>query len=127
MLPWKVKKRVDELNIPWYIVFNMNIVNYIVNNWDNLPKSKFDDVIVVIFKEIQNWDEGYGHHTYEGYGVDKDGNVTWCYSSGCSCSGGPDTEIKKDLKTFTVDSGIDLNVDPSTINFNLLDVEFNSY
>lgn len=33
----------------------MNIVDYIVKNWDNLPKSKFDDVIVVIFKEIENW------------------------------------------------------------------------
>ena len=97
----------------------MNIVDYIVNNWDTLPKSKFDDVIVVIFKELQNWDEGYG--------VDKDGNVTWCYSSGCSCSGTPQTEIKKDLKTFIVDSGIDLNVDPSTINFKSLEVEFTSY
>jgi len=105
----------------------MNIVNYIVNNWDNLPKSKFDDVTVVIFKELQNWDGGWGHHTYEGYGVDKDGNVTWCYSSGCSCDGGPSTETKKDLKTFTVNSGIDLNVDPSTINFNSLEVVFNTY
>ena len=43
-----------------------------------------------------------------------------------SC-GGPNTEIKKDLKTFTVNSGIDLNVDPSTINFNSLEVEFNTY
>ncbi len=105
----------------------MNIVNYIVTNWDTLPKSKFDDVIVVIFKELQNWDEGYGHHTYEGYGVDQNGNVTWCYSSGCSCSGGPSTDIKKDLKVFIVNSGIDLDVDPSTINFNSLEVEFNSY
>ena len=105
----------------------MNIVNYIVTNWDNLPKSKFDDVTVVIFKELQNWDVGYGHHTYEGYGVDKDGNVTWCYSSGCSCSGTPQTEIKKDLKTFIVDDGIDLNVDPSTIDFNSLEVEFTTY
>ncbi len=105
----------------------MNIVDYIVNNWDTLPKSKFDDVIVVIFKELQNWDEGYGHHTYEGYGVDQNGNVTWCYSSGCSCSGGPSTDIKKDLKVFIVNSGIDLDVDPSTINFNSLEVEFNSY
>ena len=105
----------------------MNIVDYIVQNWDALPKSKFDDDIVVIFKEIENEDWGYGHHSYEGVGVDKDGNVTWCYSSGCSCSGGPSTEIKKDLKVFVVDGGIDLNVDPSTINFNSLQIEFNSY
>ena len=105
----------------------MNIVDYIVTNWDTLPKSKFDDVIVVIFKELQNWDEGYGHHLYEGYGVDKDGNVTWCYSSGCSCNGGPSLDTKKDLKVFVVNGGIDLNVDPSTINFDSLQVEFNSY
>ena len=35
--------------------------------------------------------------------------------------------VKKDLKTFIVDDGIDLNVDPSTIDFNSLEVEFNSY
>jgi len=40
---------------------------------------------------------------------------------------GPSTEIKKDLKVFVVDGGIDLNVDPSTINFNSLEVEFDSY
>jgi phenylpyruvate tautomerase PptA (4-oxalocrotonate tautomerase family) len=51
----------------------MNIADYIVKNWDCLPKSKFDDVTVVIFKEIKNEDWGYGHHTYEGYGVDKNG------------------------------------------------------
>ena len=113
------------MNIADYIV--MNIAEYIVNNWDSLPKSKFDDTTVVIFKEIKNEDWGYGHHTYEGYGVDKNGNVTWCYSSGCSCEGGPSTEIKKDLKTFTVNNGIDLNSDPSTINFNSLKVVFNSY
>jgi hypothetical protein len=105
----------------------MNIVNYITTNWDTLPKSKFDDVIVVIFKELKNEDYGYGHHTYEGYGVDKDGNVTWCYSSGCSCEGGPDTKIEKDLKVFTVNSGVDLNVDPSTINWKSLEVIFNTY
>ena len=110
-----------------YDVFIMNIVNYITSNWSNLPKSKFDDVIVVIFKEVQNENWGYGHHTYEGYGVDQNGNVTWCYSSGCSCGGGPDTEIKKDLKVFTVDSGIDLDADPSTINWNNLQVEYDTY
>jgi len=31
------------------------------------------------------------------------------------------------LKVFVVNEGIDLNVDPSTINFNSLQVEFNSY
>ena len=105
----------------------MNIVDYIVKNWDDLPKSKFDDDLIVIFKEIENWDEGYGHHLYEGVGVDKDGNVTWCYSSGCSCNGGPSLDTKKDLKMFVVNDGIDLNVDPSTINFNDLQVEFNTY
>jgi hypothetical protein len=105
----------------------MNIVDYIVKNWETLPKSKFDGTQIVIFKEIENEDWGYGHHSYEGIGVDKDGNVTWCYSSGCSCNGGPSLDIKKDLKMFTINDGIDLNVDPTTINFNSLEVEFNSY
>jgi len=105
----------------------MNIVDYIVKNWDILPKSKFDDDRIVIFKEIENEDWGYGHHSYEGIGVDKDGNVTWCYSSGCSCNGGPSLDIKKDLKMFVVNDGIDLLVDQYTIEFNSLEVEFNSY
>jgi hypothetical protein len=105
----------------------MNIVDYIVKNWDTLPKSCFDEDRIVIFKEIQNWDGGYGHHNYEGIGVDKDGNVTWCYSSGCSCDGGPSLETKKDLKVFVVNEGIDLDVDPSTIDFYSLQVEFNTY
>ena len=42
----------------------MNIVDYIVKNWDTLPKSKFDDDRIVIFKEIENDDWGYGHHSY---------------------------------------------------------------
>ena len=98
-----------------------------MQNWDTLPKSNFDDDIVVIFNEIKNENWGYGHHDYEGVGVDVDGNVTWCYSSGCSCNGGPSTDIKKDLKVFIVDGGIDLNVDPSTVKWKDLEVEFDTY
>lgn len=105
----------------------MNIVDYIKNNWSALPKSKFNDLQVVIFKEVQNWDGGYGHHTYEGYGVDENGDVVWCYSSGCSCGGSVDTEIKKDLKVFTVDGGVDLNVDPTTVNWNSLVAVYDDY
>lgn len=104
-----------------------NIVDYIKNHWSELSKSKFNDLQVVIFKEIQNWDGGWGHHTYEGYGVTEDGDVVWCYSSGCSCGGSVDTEVKKDLKVFTVDSGVDLNVDGSTLDLNGLQVEYTDY
>ena len=56
----------------------MNIVDYIVQNWNTLPKSKFDDVAVVIFNEIKNENLGYGHHDYEGVGVDVDpSTVKW--------------------------------------------------
>lgn len=105
----------------------MNIVDYIKNNWSSLPKSKFNDLQVVIFKEVQNSDGGRGHHTYEGYGVDLNGDVVWCYSSGCSCGGSVDTEVKKDLKVFTVNGGVDINVDPSTVDWNSLEVEYNDY
>lgn len=104
-----------------------NIVDYIKINWDILPKSKFNELCVVIFKEIKNDDHGYGHHVYEGYGVVESGDVVWCYSSGCSCGGSVDTSIKKDLKVFSVEGGIEFNNDPKSINWNGLQVEYNDY
>lgn len=110
---------------------NKNIVNnistYIVKNWSTLPKSSFNDFNVVIFKEIQNEDHGYGHHVYEGYGVDEKGDVYWCYSSGCSCHGSCEASIVKDLKVFLVDGGINLDIDPSTVDFNSLAVKYDDY
>lgn len=106
------------------------ILKYIKENWDELPKSAFDDETVVIFHCIRDENYGWGHHTYEGYGGDINGNLVWCYSSGCSCNGTVQTEHKcteKELKTFTID-GLDLSkYNPSEINFSGLEVTFSTY
>lgn len=52
----------------------MTLQEYIVKNYNNLPKSTFNDNSCVIFQEDRNEDEGWGHHMYEGYGVTVDGN-----------------------------------------------------
>jgi hypothetical protein len=105
----------------------MNIIDYVVQNYSSLPKSTFDGEECVIVKEIQNEDYGYGHHNYEGIGVNLNGDILWCYSSGCSCGGSCGMDHKKTEKAFVVD-GIDLsNIDPNVINFDHLQVEFSSY
>lgn len=95
----------------------MNVGTYISKNWVKLKKSTFNGLEVVIFKEVKNEEYGYGHHSYEGYGVDKKGTVLWCYSSGCSCNGSADTQerlkatsLRKDIKVFEVTSGVNLNM-----------------
>lgn len=113
----------------------MNIVTYIKKNWKKLPKSTFNSQEVVIFKEVKNEEYGYGHHSYEGYGVDINGTVLWCYSSGCSCNGDANTQerlkpasLKKDVKVFEVSSGINLTInDIKDVNFESMQVEFNDY
>ena len=102
----------------------MKIHEYIKENWRTLPKSKFDDIEVVIFREVKNNDMGYGHHSYEGYGVDKKGKYRWLFSSGCSCEGGPS---EKTIKDFVVD-GKDITTEkPEEIDFEELKVICNSY
>lgn len=81
----------------------MNIKNYVKKHWDELPKSNFNDEKMVIIKEIRNDNEGWGHHNYEGYGIDEKGDLYWCYSSGCSCNGSCGTDHKLSGKTFNVD------------------------
>lgn len=88
------------------------INQYIKRNWNKLPKSQFNSDEVVIFQCVQHEDYGYGHHSYEGYGVNRNGDIVWCYSSGCSCNGscGIDHKcIEKTIKSFVVD-GIDISV-----------------
>jgi hypothetical protein len=77
--------------------------------------------------EINHSDEGYGNHSYGGIGVDKDGNVRWCYSSGCSCNGSCGTEHKEEYKNFIVE-GYDLSkVDWKAVEFQKLQVDFADY
>jgi hypothetical protein len=105
----------------------MNIIDYDVANYSALPKSTFDGAECVIVKEIHNEDHGYGHHNYEGIGVNAAGAVVWCYSSGCSCNGDCGVEHENTEKSFVV-NGIDLStIDPADLNFDHLQVQFASY
>ena len=74
------------------------IIDYVKVEYDNLPKSKFDKDKCIIIYVKEDSAEGWGHHNFEGLGVEKDGKLKWFFSSGCSCSGGPwseDATLKK--------------------------------
>jgi hypothetical protein len=105
----------------------MKITTYVKNNWDTLPKSTFNEDELVIVHEIRNSDEGYGHHSYEGVGVDRAGNVCWAYSSGCSCEGTCGVEHKPSTKVF-VSEDIDVTkIRWQDVEFSKLVVEFRDY
>lgn len=95
----------------------MKITTYIKKNWATLPKSKFDDKELVIVREIQNWEEGYGHHSYKGLGVDENGVVFSATSSGCSCNG----------DVSTGEDNTELTEDWKDVDFQTLQVEFDNY
>jgi len=104
----------------------MKINEYIKENWETLPKSKFDDLELVMFEEISRYEEGWGHHGYQGLGVNKEGKFIWAYSSGCSCNGGPRSEDAT-IKTLTIDGRDITNVAPESVDFEKLKVEYNTY
>lgn len=104
----------------------MKIVEYVVENWDSLPKSKFDELEVVVVKEMSHSEEGWGHHSYEGFGINKEGKCLWLFSSGCSCSGGPSSS-DADMKALEVNNPEIAELEPSNIDFAALKVEFTSY
>jgi hypothetical protein len=79
-----------------------NIASYVKRNWKKLPKSTFNDDEVVIVREDCNENQGYGNHSYSGIGIDRDGFVVWCYSSGCSCHGSCGVEHKPEYKALQV-------------------------
>ena len=105
----------------------MDIIKYVVENYNTLPKSSFDDEECVIVKEICNEDHGYGHHDYEGIGVNSEGKILWCYSSGCSCNGSCGMEHTLTEKVFEVE-GFDLSqINPEEVDFERMNVSFSSY
>jgi hypothetical protein len=81
----------------------VNIVDYVRENYDALEKSNFNDQELVVVLTLQDNNEGWGNHSYSGVGVDRDGKIWYCFSSGCSCNGscgisephGHNTELKK--------------------------------
>ncbi len=106
----------------------MKIVNYIKKNWEKLPKSRFNGDEVVIFHCNDDSNGGWGNHSYNGYGVDRTGNVVWCYSSGCSCSGSCGVDHVKDFKTLIIkDNESFESIIPKNVNFESLEVSFSDY
>ncbi len=79
------------------------IVDYVKENYAKLPESDFDKegkcVIIYVKKD---YDEGWGHHGFEGLGVTKKGQLKWYFSSGCSCAGGTHSEDAS-LKSVVVE------------------------
>lgn len=105
----------------------MNIVEYVKSNWNALPKSAFNDFEVVIVRENYNDSLGYGHHGYSGVGIDQDGSVFWCFSSGCSCSGSCGVEHIETRKTLELDMSEVDQIDPENVDFKALEVSFADY
>ena len=95
----------------------MKIETYVKKNWTTLPKSKFDEKELVIVREMNNDEQGWGHHSYQGIGVDENGNVFEAQSGGCSCSG--------DVTVEATDT--QLNEKWQDVDFGKFQVEFNSY
>lgn len=103
----------------------MKINNYVKKNWETLPKSRFDDLELVMVKQLDYYEGGWGHHSYEGYGIDREGNFRWMFSSGCSCNGGPSENDT--IKSLVVEDE-DLNeIEWKEIDFASLVVEFDTY
>jgi hypothetical protein len=108
---------------------NMNIQEYIAEHFSELPKSNFNDTEAVIFQIVRNENYGYGHHIFNGYGVDIHGNVVWCFSSGCSCNGSAGVEHKcgpREVKVFEIEKDLD-QFNPEEIDFGALEVHFSDY
>lgn len=106
----------------------MNIKNYILENWEKLPKSSFNGDECVIFLCTEDYNGGYGHHGYAGYGIDKEGKIVYAYSSGCSCNGSCGLDHVKDIKTMNIkDPDMFDQIDPEKVNFNELEVSFSDY
>lgn len=106
----------------------MQIADYILSNWSQLPKSRFNSDEVVIFHCETDNNEGWGHHYYSGFGVDSNGKIVMCYSSGCSCSGTCGSDHVPDFKTLTLkDNTLFEQINPEHVDFNSLQVSFSDY
>lgn len=98
-----------------------------MENYNKLPKSRFDNEECVIVKEIFYEDHGYGHHSYEGIGINENGSIVWCYSSGCSCDGSCGMDHTRTEKAFIVEGFNISDLKPDEIDFESISVGFESY
>jgi hypothetical protein len=106
----------------------MNIISYVKRNYEKLPKSNFDGQSLVVVKEIENEDYGYGHHSYEGVGIDEEGKVYWLFSSGCSCNASVSVDHREAKTPKALIAGMEMaDVDPKEVDFESLQVSFESY
>lgn len=104
----------------------MTIQEYVKHNWDGLPKSTFNEDVVVIVQCNHDSDEGWGHHSYDGIGVDKTGTMVWCFSSGCSCKGSCGIEHKNSSKVLEINENLNIS-NPEDVNYQQLQVSFSDY
>lgn len=106
----------------------MNVLEYVKQNYETLPKSTFNDEEVVLVQSMYDSNEGWGNHSYSGYGVDQEGKMYLCYSSGCSCNGSCDINHEEDTKKFEIDPAQFPNFNtPEEINFINLAQSFSDY
>lgn len=106
----------------------MDVLNYVRENYDRLPKSTFNWDEVVIVYEMYNSESGYGNHSYSAYGVDREGRLYLCFSSGCSCNGSCGIDHVPDTKKFEIDPTEFPNFNtPENINFGSLETGFSDY
>jgi hypothetical protein len=106
----------------------VNVLEYVKANYESLPKSTFNNDEVVIVHESHNSNEGWGNHSYSGYGVDNEGRLFLCYSSGCSCRGSCGIDHEEDTKKLEIDETDFPNFHaPENINFNALSQSFSDY
>ena len=106
----------------------MNVLEYVKANYAELPKSNFNNDEVVLVHSTYDSDEGWGNHSYSGYGVDKEGRLYLCYSSGCSCSGSCDIEHEEDTKKLEIEETNFTNFNaPENIDFEQLAHSFSDY
>lgn len=106
----------------------MNVLEYVKANWGTLPKSEFNEESVVIVHAMEASNEGWGNHSYSGYGVDKEGKLFLCWSSGCSCRGSCGMDHEPDTKKLEIELTDFPNFNtPEKIDFSSLEVGFSDY
>lgn len=103
------------------------IQEYIVKNWKTLPKSSFNDEEAVMFDTVENYDGGWGHHSYEGYGVKEDGTLISAFSSGCSCDGGSCYTSNLSYNVSKESQLMFDNYEPEEIDFQAHEVCYSDY
>jgi hypothetical protein len=106
----------------------MNVLKYVKKHYKTLPKSSFNSEEVVMVFVMNDSNEGWGRHSFSGYGVGKNGELYYCFSSGCSCSGSCGIEHKKEGSILEIEpTEFQFSDAPEKIDFAEMQVSFNDY